>query len=156
MKLSQVDRIALEVSGPRKMTGRCCICGHKVFSGHSIYCRRCHLFSRGMNQRGLHADAVRSIWKFVRKYGYVCYYTGIPLNLKDPKSPWYYEFDHMIPGDDRKIVLTCTLINEMKTVMTEREFKNIVLQLAKHWLTGAKIEKIRLAYWEKRGPHEKL
>ncbi len=156
MSQSQIDQIALEICAGRRMTGKCCICGHKVFSKHSIYCRRCHLFSRRMNQRGLHADAVKSIWKYVRKYGYICYYTGIPLVMNDPKSAWYYEFDHMVPGDDRKIVLTCAVINEMKTVLTKREFRNIVLQLAKHWLTGAKIKKIKLAFWEKHGPHEKL
>jgi len=30
------------------------------------------------------------IFKYVRKNGYVCYYTKMPLEMHDPKSPWYY------------------------------------------------------------------
>ena len=152
MSQSQIDQIALSLNAGRRMTGRCCICAHKVFSSHSIYCRRCYLFSRRMNQRGLHADAVKSIWKYVRKHGYVCYYTGIKLDMTDPTSPWYYVFDHRIPGDDRTVVLTFALLNEMKSDQTDKEFYYNVRQLFKNKYEGCKFRKKRLGHWQRFGP----
>ena len=51
-------------------------------------------------------------------YGFVCFYTGMTLDMKNPKNPWYCVFDHWIPGDDRRIVLTSFLINDMKTELS--------------------------------------
>ncbi len=136
----------------KKLTGKCCICGRKVFSDHSIYCRGCYLFSRRMDQRGIHAQAVKAIWKFVRKYGYVCYYTGMALVMDNPKSQWYFSFDHRIPGDNTTVVLTCALVNEMKSDMTDKEFRYYVHQLDRCFRTGAKIRKRKLIYWERLRP----
>jgi hypothetical protein len=136
----------------KKLTGKCCICGRAVYSDHSIYCRRCYLFSRRMNQRGIHAIAVKAIWNFVRKYGYVCYYTGEPLIMDNPKSEWYFTFDHRIPGNDTTVVLTCALVNEMKSDMTDKEFRYYVHQLDRCFQTGARIRKRRLIYWERLRP----
>jgi hypothetical protein len=83
----------------------------------------------------------------VRRHGFVCGYTGIALDLDNPKSPWYFEFDHETPGDKSKVVLTCALINEMKSDRTKEEFKYYVCQLAKCFTTGAKIRKRKLKYW---------
>ncbi|MDE1920913.1 MAG: hypothetical protein KGJ09_08305 [Candidatus Omnitrophica bacterium] len=155
MKLTRTDLIILKLAGPGRPKDRCCICGRKVYSKHSIYCLRCFHFCRRMNQRGLHAGAVKAIWEWVRKHGYVCYYTGWALDLTNPKSPYYFEFDHFIPGDNRKIVLTCAVINEMKSVLAFKEWQNLVNQLSRHWRTGAKMKKISFKFWPSRGPHEK-
>ena len=136
----------------RKLTGLCCICGRRVYSKHSIYCLRCFEFSRTMDQRGLHADAVKAIWEFVRKNGYVCYYTGIKLDMTNPKSPWYFVFDHRIPGDDTSVVLTFALLNEMKSDMTDKEFKFNVHQLDRCFTTGAKFRKRKLVHWQRLRP----
>jgi hypothetical protein len=105
-----------------------------------------------MNQRGLNALQVKIIWRYVKKYGYVCYYTKRRLDMKDPKSPWYFVFDHRIPGNDRTIVLTCALVNEMKSDMTDKEFKYYVHQLDKCFRTGAKIRARKLVYWQRLHP----
>jgi hypothetical protein len=100
-----------------------------------------------MNQRGIHAVAVKNIWEHVRRNGYVCYYTGTPLNMTDPRSPWYFVFDHMIPGDDTSVVLTFALYNEMKSDMTQKEFSYNVRQINNALQFGAKIRKKRITHW---------
>ena len=101
---------------------KCCICGKPVFSNKSIYCQQCSAFEHRMRLRQYTAEAVKAIWDYVRKYGYVCYYTGRALNMTDPTSPWYCVFDHCTPHDPSKIVITCALVNEMKTDLNEKDF----------------------------------
>ena len=137
----------------RELTGKCRICGRKVYSDHSCFCLRCFKFSRRMNQRGIHALAVKAIWEYVRKYGFVCYYTGTALVMDNPQSPYYFVFDHRIPGDDRTVVLTFTLLNEMKSDMTDKEFRYFVHQLDKCFQTGAKFRKRKLTHWARLHPH---
>jgi hypothetical protein len=153
---SQINQIALSLSDGTRMTGRCCICGRKVFSSHSIYCLRCFEFVRCMNQRGVHPVAVKRILRHVHQNGFVCEYTGIELDMKNPKSGWYFEFDHRIPGDDKTVTLTFALFNEMKSVLALNELKTFVKSLADFWQTGAPVKKIRLRYWQQRGPHLKM
>lgn len=133
----------------KRSVKKCTICSRPVYSDHSIYCYRCYKFSRCMNQRGIHAVAVKNIWEHVRRHGYVCYYTGTPLNMTDPKSPWYFVFDHMIPGDDPSVVLTFALYNEMKSDLAIEEFRYYTRQLVKNEETGARIIKKKLIYWDR-------
>ena len=139
----------------RKLTGKCVICGRKVYSKNSCYCLRCFEFVRRMDQRGVHAVAVKHILNHVHQNGFICEYTGIRLNMINPKSPLYYEFDHLVPGDGRKMRLTCALFNELKGVLSLKEFWNINGQLTDYHRQGKKIKMIKLAYWTKRGPHLK-
>lgn len=111
---------------------KCCICGKPVFANHSKYCRQCSQFSYRIKVRRYPTKAVKGIWDYVRKHGYVCYYTGMPLDMNDPQSPWYCVFDHWIPRDPAKLVITSTLINLMKSDLTEEEFWYYVKQLADH------------------------
>lgn len=64
-------------------------------------------------------------------------------------APFYYEFDHTVPGDPREVALTFSLLNEMKSEMTLKEFKYYVGQFANFFRTGAKIKKIKLSHWFK-------
>jgi hypothetical protein len=79
----------------------------------------------------------------------VCYYTGIKLNLDNPKNPWYLVFDHCTPQDSRKVVITSFLINDMKSDLTENEFWYMISQLANFKRVGTKIKKIRLSHWSR-------
>ena len=76
--------------------------------------------------------------------------------MKNPKSAWYYTFDHRIPGDDTSVVLTFALLNEMKSDLTDKEFKFNVHQLDKCFTTGAKFIKRKLSHWERLRPPEAL
>ena len=132
---------------PNPIYKKCCVCQRLVFSNHSKYCTICSFVSVRMQIRHFSAQIQEAVWDYVRKYGYVCYYTGMTLDMTDTKSPWYCVFDHWIPHDDRKIVLTSSLINDMKTDMTEDEFWYMVTQLANYKRYGTKIRKIHLSCW---------
>ncbi len=136
----------------KKPVRKCCICGKPVFTDHSNHCYRCYEFARRMDQRRIHADAVKRIWGHVRRHGYVCYYTKTVLDMTNPKSPFYFVFDHMIPGDDKTIVLTFALLNEMKSDMIPKEFWYYIRQFSKFDKTGAKIRKKRITHWQRLVP----
>jgi hypothetical protein len=91
--------------------------------------------------------AINRVFDYLHTYGFVCYYTGMSLDLDDPKSPWYLVFDHWIPRDPRKIVVTSALVNRMKGDLTEKEFWYFIRQLANHFKYGTPVRKIKLAYW---------
>src|SRR5208283_386086 len=114
---------------PRTHGKKCCICGKPVFSNHSKYCRICSQFIRRMIVDQYPPSTIKNVLDFVRQKGYVCYYTGMPLDMDDSKSPWYGVLDHWIPNNDKKLVLTSALINDMKTDLTEKEFWYFIEQL---------------------------
>jgi len=129
----------------------CCGCGRRpVFSIHSDFCQICSRLAHRMRIRRFPPQAEAAIWAYVHANDYTCYYTKMPLEMEDIRSPWFCVFDHLIPLDPRKMVLTSALINEMKSALCEREFWYYVEQLADYKLKHKKIKKIRLAYWRRR------
>jgi len=126
---------------------KCFICGKPVHAKKSRYCLRCSKFA--IRLRHLPHKTAKYIWDYVRKYGYVCYYTGMLLDMDDPKSPWYCVFDHWVPHDQRKIVLTSFLLNEMKSDLSEDEFWYYVRQLASFRRRHTKVIKKSLRYWDR-------
>ena len=145
---------------PKKMTGKCCQCGRKVFSIKSIYCRTCSHFSARMSDERFPPKTRNAFWKTVRrnvrKYGrkkaYVCEYTGQELDVFDKSSPYFLEFDHLVPGDPKKIVMTSAWFNEMKGDLILKEFKGSVVQLYNYWFKGIKIKKRKFRYWYRLNP----
>ena len=111
------------------------------------YCARCARIAIRMKRARFPREAINGVWDYVRKYGFVCYYTGMPLELDDPKSPWYLVFDHWMPRDPRKIVITSVLLNIMKSDLTEEEFWYFIRQLANFYRKGSAVRKRKLAYW---------
>ena len=65
-----------------------------------------------------------------------CYYSNTPLETTNSKNPRYRTFDHRTPRDKQDIVLAASLINDMKSDMTEQEFKKIIIELAKRFQGG--------------------
>ena len=67
------------------------------------------------------------------------YPTGIALI--DDGQGWrdhrYLVFEHRTPGDEATVVVTCALVNRMKTDLTEDQFKSMVRGLAKVFEGGA-------------------
>jgi len=92
---------------------------------------------------------IQAVWDYIRKYGYVCYYTGIELDMSDPKSAWYGVLDHWIPGDNRKVLLTSALFNEMKSDLTEAEFWYYIGQFYHFKKNGTPIRKKTPVHWER-------
>jgi len=125
----------------------CAGCGHAAALKGRKFCARCARISFRMKHDRLFRECINEIWEYVRKYGFVCYYTGMPLELDDPKSPWYLVFDHWMPRDPRKMVITSSLLNEMKSDLTEDEFWYFIRELANFFRYGTAVRKRKLAYW---------
>jgi len=111
------------------------------------FCARCVRIAIRMKHARFPREAVNGVWDYVRKYGFICYYTGMLLDLDDPKSPWYLVFDHWMPRDPRKIVITSGVLNIMKSDLTEEEFWYFISQLANFHRYGRAVRKRKLAYW---------
>ena len=75
------------------MGDKCAGCGQAAALKGRKFCARCARIAFRMKHDRLFRECINEIWAYVRKYGYVCYYTGMPLGLDDPKSPWYLVFD---------------------------------------------------------------
>lgn len=129
--------------------GACRICGQPKLSTHALYCPTCTKIAHRMRARRFPAKTRKAIWNYIRKYGYVCYYTGMPLELINPHDPWYLSFDHCDPRDPHKVVITSFLINDMKGDLTEKEFWYYIAQLANHFRKGTPVHKIELEYWSR-------
>jgi len=125
----------------KKIFRKCCICSQAVYRPNARYCLRCSEFGFRMKNKLLPRQTVQAIWDYIRKYGYVCYYTKVPLDLENHQSPWYCVFNHRVPRDKSTVVITCYLFNEMKSDLTDREFWYYIGQLARYRLTGTKIRK---------------
>ena len=136
----------------KKLVKKCCICGKPVFSWRSIYCRTCSHFSARMSDERFSREIREALWRYVRRHGYVCYYTGQELDVFDETSPYFLEFDHLVPGDPSKIVITSAWFNEMKGDLTFKEFKASVVQLYNYWFKGIKIKKKKFRYWYRLQP----
>lgn len=131
----------------RLAPGACCICGQPKISTKSHYCPTCSRTAHRMKMLRLPAKTRKAIWDYIRKYGYVCYYTGMPLELKDMHDPWYLVFDHTNPRESDKVVITSFLVNDMKNDLTEHEFWYYIAQLANHFRNGTPVRKRELKYW---------
>jgi hypothetical protein len=81
-------------------------------------------------------QALRQSW---RDGAFHCYYTGISLIASGDRWPdhRYLAFEHRTPGDEASVVVTCALVNRMKTDLTEAQFKAMVFELAKVFAGGA-------------------
>jgi len=73
---------------------------------------------------------MRDSW---RDGAFHCFYTGIAL-IEDGRR-WrdnrYLSFEHLTPDDEKSVVVTCYLVNRMKTDLTNEQFRAMVTELAK-------------------------
>jgi len=127
----------------------CAGCGQAAALKWRRYCAKCDRIAYRMKRARFPREAINGVWAYIRKYGFVCYYTGMPLDLFDLKSPWYLVFDHWMPRDPRKIVITSAVLNIMKSDLTEEEFWYFIRQLANFRRHGAVVRKRKLAYWSR-------
>ncbi len=137
----------------KKLVKKCCMCGKPVFSIKSIYCRECSHFSARMSDERFPPKARNDLWKCVRKNrGYYCHYTGQKLDVFNKSDPYFLEFDHVVPGNPRDIVMTSAWFNELKGDLTIKELKGSVVQLYNYWFKGIKIKKKKVRYWYRLNP----
>jgi len=102
-----------KVSNSFKSSKQCCMCEKPVFSIKSIYCRECSHFCARMSDERFPPEVREDLKNYVREHrGYYCYYTGMKLDVFDKSNPYFLEFDHIIPGDPRHMVMTSAWLNE--------------------------------------------
>jgi len=69
-----------------------------------------------------------------------CFYSGVSLVENDSGHPRYITLDHRTARNEEDIVISASLINDMKTYMNENTFKEIVIALADHFKQGTTLE----------------
>lgn len=123
------------------MSGRCAVCGAEK---HHLAdtCARCKRIldrvetrrdASGAVRRVNHAARLRALQESWRDGAFRCFYTGVTL-VDDPRrfrDHRYLVFENRTPGDEASVVVTCALINRMKTDLTEEQFKEMVRELAR-------------------------
>jgi hypothetical protein len=137
---------------PHPKDKKCDICGRPVFILQSKYCLRCARFNKRMELKGFSPQVMEEIRQYLRTYGYVCFYTGLSLDMENDRSPWYGVFNFLTPGDPSRIVLTCALFNAMKSDLSIKEFWYYIRQLANYKRKLSKIRKKKLVYWYRLKP----
>ena len=115
-------------------------------------CKRCKRFidrvdARGRPNRDARIKALKRAWD---GEAFRCYYSGVALVEDNPKDPRYVTFDHRTPRIEGDIVLAAAAINDMKSDMSEREFRSMVAQLAERF-SGGKLEEkaFKLKFWKR-------
>ncbi len=127
---------------------KCDICGRPTFP-HSIYCPLCRRFVFwGGHDHVPRVKALKQAWNPALG-GFVCYYTGVPLDTSDTKSPWYMTFEHRIPGDDRTQVMAASWVNAMKSALSEDEFWSVIMEYDRYLREGGEFNKniVKFRYW---------
>lgn len=103
--------------------------------------------ARRRSNRAARVSALQQGWD---GEGFRCYYTGIRLIEDDHHDPRYLTFDHRTPRNDDDVVVCAACINDMKSDMTEGEFREVVLQLASRFSGGSFNEKaLSLEHWRR-------
>jgi len=146
-KEAALDTLALS----RAHTGICDLCGKRLKNKLFSYCPTCVKIVYRLRHEAKHLPAatIEDTLKYIRQEGFVCFYTRMKLDMKDPTSPWYCFLNHWRPGDLRKVVITSALINVMKGALTEGEFWYYIEALADYKDKGKKIRKRRPEFWNR-------
>ncbi len=130
----------------------CDICGS---SKHPLakFCKRCkkildRVDVRKKHNRDARIKALKASWDGTC---FRCNYSGVRLEEKDHKLPLYITFDHRTPRKEDNIVITASAINDMKSDLSEAEFKSIIGKLAERFRTGASISEdiFKLKHWKR-------
>ena len=130
----------------------CAVCGAEK-QPHAYACARCRRIldrfetrrdASGSYRRFDRAARLRALQHSWHDGAFHCFYTGIALVEDDRR--WrdhrYLSFDHRTPGDEASVVVTCALVNRMKTDLSEEQFKAMITELAKAFAGGAFDERV--------------
>jgi len=104
----------------------CYVC-ETTFEGRSKLCLRCRTLRDSRHDGALKPDDMRAAFD---KAGncFRCRYSGVCLDEKNRKSPYFRSVDHWVPGE-KKVVLCGWLFNFMKSSLTGPEFVTVVPHL---------------------------
>jgi hypothetical protein len=135
------------------VTGSACVvCGAEKHP-RAYACKRCKRILDRLETRRDNSGAyrrfdrearLRAMQDSWREDAFHCFYTGIVL--VDDGRRWrdhrYLSFEHLTPGNEKSVVVTCTLVNRMKTDLTDTQFRAMVTELAKVFAGGSFDERV--------------
>jgi hypothetical protein len=134
---------------------RCVICDETLRHALAKYCRRCgniidRVETHGKADIASLVKALQNSWD-AESDCFRCYYSGIRLVDANPRDPRYVTFDRLTPRKEGDLVITASLIHDMKTGLSLDEFKTIVNQLAKHFENGLEVDEdiFKLKYYQR-------
>lgn len=115
-------------------------------------CKRCkklvdRVDTRRKANKLARVAALKSAWD---GEGFRCRYSGVRLVENDHRSPRYLTFDHRTPREEDDVVVACACLNDMKSDLTEGEFRAVVMQLASRFQGGPFDERVlNLKHWKR-------
>ena len=159
------SRVAVHPKGPgnfdRPAKGaplptECVVCGRKPHKG-SKYCPRCRQWTKWASDATERRLALVEAYD-KRKHGFICHYTGIELDDKDPTSPWYVSFDHGIPRKKGAMVVAAQWITIMKEDLSRDEFYKVMNEQERVFRTGKAFDKgvCTFEYWRRKKAAKRL
>ncbi|MBA4107823.1 MAG: hypothetical protein C0485_18980 [Pirellula sp.] len=86
--------------------------------------------TRAKHNKNARLAALKRAWGGSAFY---CEITGWRLTTTDRESPFYLTWEHLVPGNEKKVVVAAALVNRMKVDLTINEFKLLVCALAKRF-----------------------
>jgi hypothetical protein len=149
-RLGRADAVA-ESAVPAAVADGCVICGADKHP-QAYACARCKRIldrletrkNAGVARKYDREARIRAMQQAWRDGAFRCHYTGVVL-IDDP-ARWrdhrYFAFEHQTPGDETSVVVTCALVNRMKTDLTDIEFRVMVSELAKVFTGGSFDEEV--------------
>jgi len=143
--------LSMPAKGPLRVwyAKECLACGCEPLKGY-LYCRRCRKILFSEAERTAKREALRNAYD-PGADGFRCHYTGVLLDLEDTSDPWHLSFDHRLPGRKGNIAVTSVIINNMKSELSDEEFRKVVMELARHFETGEPFDRdvIKFEYWDR-------
>ena len=115
-------------------------------------CKRCKKFIdrvdiRNKPNKEARIDALKHAWD---GKSFRCYYSGVELDEINHRNPRYLTFDHRIPRKEDDLVVTAACINDMKSDMTDEEFRAMVVALSTRFQGGEFDTRVfELEHWKR-------
>jgi hypothetical protein len=130
----------------------CIICYHPTINSR-VYCQRCrtHVQSRKVDKLKRRRALIDAIDR--SRDVFLCRYSKLVLELIDRSSPFWIQFDHIIPIETSAFQCLCAVFNAMKSQTSDEEFRQLIIMLKKHWL-GAPFDRnaVKFEYFNRKKP----
>lgn len=125
----------------------CHVC-ERAAKPRAHYCPRCREYIYHKPEHLARKQAMKLAYDKAQD-AFICHYTGILLDEHKPHTPWNLTFDHVIPGKKGgRLVVASSLINDMKSDMSEDEFIAVIREFASYKTTGSfNKDAIHLEHW---------
>jgi hypothetical protein len=123
----------------------CAVCESPTGHPLRVLCPRCKKFHGRVETRKRTGEiplvvpdarlrAMKASWS-KKDQCFLCHYSGVRLVETHP-HPAYRTFDHTTARDGREVTVVAHVINDMKSVLSDTDFKALVIELAKKFQGG--------------------